>query len=148
MYIILVIFVITIAFMLLYSAAVRFYGSAFISEEKIESSGSVGIIGTTIVPILNIQNDLVGDYLLTSPHCFLLYDEELKRYYPGILDVGKMNAERLDSCVKFLPEKLSLKLSYDGKVLTLGAGEKSLGRYYVLVADGEQRYSGSLEVLQ
>ncbi len=127
MYLIFVIFIMTIAFLILYAAAGRFYGESIAYAEDVEKQ-------------------LLGQYLLTSPHCFTFYDDSLQRYYPGHVDVSKFKDEQLAKCVRFFPTPFYAHLAYLDKELSYGSRSGGSSFYPVVVIEGGKRYPGILEV--
>lgn len=126
LYYILALFLITVDFLLLYGAAMRFYGATIVEE--------------------NEQHDFSGYALLTSPHCFAYTDAAIGRTYPGVIDIKRVNYDVLRSCLAF-SEHISARLAYNDKEIVLGEMLASKEKHPVIVVDGDARYPGTLEVM-
>lgn len=55
-------------------------------------------------------NQLVAE-LVASPSCFVLFDEDIGRNYPGIIDSSRLNQEALSGCAMYFPDKFSVKIN-------------------------------------
>lgn len=51
------------------------------------------------VDIQELEASLLIDRIIYSKNCFSYYDENLRRPFPGIIDLNKFTSENLDSCI-------------------------------------------------
>jgi len=83
-----------------------------VGEDEIVSIGSVIILTiyvfviftavinasvNTKVNVIDMESDLLMKRVFYSPHCFVYSDKS--RSYPGVIDIDKLNDERLSNCL-------------------------------------------------
>src|SRR3989338_4965317 len=49
------------------------------------------------IPV-GLEDYLTTQIFLNSPSCFVLYDKDINRAYPWVIDAEKFNQKNLDSC--------------------------------------------------
>jgi len=74
----------------------------------------------TKVDVQDLEASLLIDRMIYSKNCFSYYDNDLKRPYPGIIDLEKFTSENLDSCIFYgKDEEGQLKNTYTSAKLVL-----------------------------
>ena len=64
-----------------------------------------------------LEENMLFHRFLNSPSCFAMYDENIQRAYPQIIDLSKFTKEQIDKCYDPADNLMAFKLTleYDGK---------------------------------
>jgi len=113
----------------------------------------------TGVGVITLIPSGLEDYLLTqryfnSNSCFALYDEDIKRTYPKIIDPEKFTKENLDNCYNTKDAivkayKLTLKYGSTSKTISTKNWEDLASEAhteFILVKDDDKIKQGSLSI--
>ncbi len=73
----------------------------------------------TKVDVQDLEASLLIDRMIYSKNCFSYYYDDLKRPYPGVIDLEKFTSENLDSCIFYGSTEEENKNRYTSAKLVL-----------------------------